>query len=198
MRARTVRHRTGEGGPTDKVLLPIFRARHVHKSQKSEQSVEDKDSDAQGQAVKHRRDSGVCYRRYTYLFDSPSMLENTDNPRTTEVMSTKAEPPDGNQRPNIPAHALPPQTWRGRQNGGASLLKTRLAAWDRPHHSLCWNHHNVAMASFPHTEVLDQHVRSFKWAKSQASWHTPVTPVLRRWRRRITNWRVWLHSFSRG
>lgn len=67
MRARTVRHRTGEGGPTDKVLLPIFRAQHVHKSQKSEQSVEDKDSDAQGQAVKHRQDSGVIIAIHTCL-----------------------------------------------------------------------------------------------------------------------------------
>lgn len=161
MRARTVRHRTREGGPTDKVLLPIFRAQHVRQSQKSN-SVQDRDSDAQGEAVKHRRDSGVCYRRYAYLFDSPSMLENTDNPRTTEVMSTEAESPDGNQIPNIPAHALPPQTWRGWQNGGTSLLKNRHAARDLPHHSLCRNHHNVAMASFPHTQVLDQHVHSFK------------------------------------
>lgn len=157
-----IRHRTGEGGPTDKVLLPIFRARSQTECSRQ------RDSDSQGQAVKHRRDSGVCYHRYTYLFDSPSMLENTDNPRTTEVMSTEAESPDGNQRPNVPAHALLPQTWRGRQNGGTSSLKNRLATWDLPHHSLCWNHHIMVMASFPHTDVLDQHVHSFKWAKSQA------------------------------
>lgn len=94
-RARTLKTQARRG-PTGKVLLPICRARYVCKSQKSEQSVQDR--------VIHTPRAGlpstdgksyVCYSRYTYLFDSPSMLENTDSPRTAkaEVMNAQAKAP---------------------------------------------------------------------------------------------------------
>lgn len=42
----------------------------------------------------------MCYAKgiYTYLFDSPSILENTDNPRrmTGGEMSTEVEQPEVN------------------------------------------------------------------------------------------------------
>lgn len=99
------------------------------------------------------------------------MLENADNPRTImgDVINTEAKPREVSQRPDVPNHALHPQTWQGLQNRGTSLPQKEDSRHDIYHNTACAKIiKNVLKANSPNTEVVNQHFCSFERDKSQA------------------------------
>lgn len=98
------------------------------KARSQEDSVQDKVIQTTKGKLQHTDGKGCVHHSWhTYLFDSPSTLENMDNPRTTmvDVMNTEARPPEVSRRPDIPT-SFAHTDMVGAQNRGMSLLQNRL------------------------------------------------------------------------